>query len=199
LKVKMERDVIWSPLGEPGLEHLKLLETEDSIYADGLIIAIDKHTPLRVHYQLRCDAGWRVRSLRVASAGDPPQLIELETDGAGHWADVVGNSLPSLDGCIDVDISVTPFTNTLPIQRLGLKPGETAEILVAYIAVEAMEMRPMRQRYTCIELGPDSARYKYESVESGFTAELTVDADGLVIEYSQLWRMVWPTEEKKLC
>ena len=37
-----------------------------------------------------------------------------------------------LVGCEYVDISETPFTNTLVIRRLGLTPGESADISVAY-------------------------------------------------------------------
>ena len=39
---------------------------------------------------------------------------------------------------IDVDISATPFTNTLPIRRLGLQPGEFAELDVAFVDAPAM-------------------------------------------------------------
>ena len=193
------REVIWSRLDTPGLEHLRLEQDDAGIAADGLVIAMDGRLPIRLRYQLNCDADWRVRTVALAKMGEAGQQIELYADGVGHWTDAAERTIAALDGCIDVDISVTPFTNTLPMRRLGLKPGEAAEILVAYIAAETMEVRPMRQRYTCIELGPDVARYRYESVESGFTAELTVDADSLVVEYPQLWSMVWPTEEKKLC
>ncbi len=197
--MRNNREVIWSRLDAPGLEHLRLEHDDEGVAADGLIIAMDGQRPIRLRYQLNCDADWRVRTVALAKMGEAGRQIELYADGAGHWTDAAGRPIAALDGCIDVDISVTPFTNTLPNRRLGLKPGEVAEILVAYIAAETMEVRPMRQRYTCIELGPESARYRYESVESGFTAELTVNADGLVIEYPQLWRMVWPTGEKKLC
>ena len=35
--------------------------------------------------------------------------------------------------------------------------------------------------------------YRYESLKSGFTAELKVDEDGLVIDYPDIFRM----EEKR--
>jgi hypothetical protein len=47
---------------------------------------------------------------------------------------------------------------------------------------------PMSQRYTCLE----PQLYRYESVESGYTANLKVDTDGLVLEYPEAWRRVWP-------
>jgi hypothetical protein len=46
--------------------------------------------------------------------------LELISDGRGKWTDASGNPLPALDGAIDMDLSVSPFTNTLPIRRLRL-------------------------------------------------------------------------------
>ncbi len=191
MKVKMTRDVMWSPLGEPGLEHLKLLESDEGLNADALVIGVDEHEALRVHYELRCDAAWRVRQLSASLLGDHPRELELTADGAGHWFAPNGTPIAALEGCIDVDISITPFTNTLPIRRLQLKQGEAAEITVAYIAATEMTARPMRQRYTCLEANPEGGRYLYEGLESDFTAELTVNKDGLVTDYQGIWKMVW--------
>ena len=51
-------------------------------------------------------------------------MLHLESDGEGHWQEN-GKDRPDLHGCIDIDIQATPFTNTLPIRRLGLKTGES--------------------------------------------------------------------------
>ena len=63
-----------------------------------------------------------------------PALV-FEFDGAGHWADGSGAELPDLAGCVDVDIAVTPFTNTLPIRRLPWQPGRARDLLMVYLAV----------------------------------------------------------------
>ena len=73
------------------------------------------------------------------------------------------------DGCIDVDISAAPFTNTLPIRRLGLMKGERREIRVAYLALPALTVEPADQAYTCIE---PQRRYLYEKLFRQFQAEL---------------------------
>jgi hypothetical protein len=106
------------------------------------------------------------------------------SDGAGHWRRADGAPLPELDGCIDPDISMTPFTNTLPIRRLGLGIGDTAEIGVAYVLVPELSLRAAPQRYT--RLG--DRLWRFESLDSGFTADLTVDAEGLVVDYPGLFR-----------
>jgi uncharacterized protein len=91
----------------------------------------------------------------------------------------------SSENAIDIDISITPFTNTLPIRRLNLQSGQSQEILAVYIHLPDMAITTDRQRYTCIEAGQ---RYLYESVDSGFTREIEVDAHGLVTSYPSLFR-----------
>ena len=68
-------------------------------------------------YRVECDAHWHVTHavLKVMGGG----TLELRGDGAGHWRDGSGRALPELDGCIDIDIAATPFTESLPIGRLG--------------------------------------------------------------------------------
>ncbi|HEY7358005.1 MAG TPA: putative glycolipid-binding domain-containing protein, partial [Ktedonobacterales bacterium] len=63
---------------------------------------------------------------------------------------------------------------------------------VAYINIPTLSLSPAMQRYTCLEARPEGGRYRYENTASGFTAELTVDAAGLVIDYAELWKRLWP-------
>lgn len=191
MKVKSRREVIWSPLHEPGIEQLTLLQTDDGIHADSLVIGVDYRTAFRLHYELRCDPQWRVRELSVSLLGDQPRELQLRADGNGHWRTPQGQPIAQLDGAIDVDIAVTPFTNTLPIRRLNLNGGESALINVLYIAVPQLEAQLVQQRYTCLERGFDYGRYLYESLESGYTAELSVDADGFVRKYPNVFHMLW--------
>jgi hypothetical protein len=99
--------------------------------------------------------------------------------------------VPALDGCLDVDLSATPFTNTLPIRRLALAPGWAAEITVVYVDVPALRIGVSRQRYRCLTWGPAGGVYRYENAAGDFAADITVDADGLVVEYPQIARQVW--------
>ena len=47
------------------------------------------------------------------------------------------------------------------------------------------------QRYTRLEQNSGDTLYKYESLDGGFTANLPVDADGLVLDYPGLFRRVF--------
>ncbi len=187
----MERNVLWTSWSEPGLEHLHLASKDEGFVADSIIIGISDRTPFRLWYEMVCDANWQVKELGLIFLSSKGKSIKIRTDGEGRWSTSAGEPLSSLDGCIDVDISVTPFTNTLPIRRLGLSAGQSAELLVAYVAVPDLEPKPMRQRYTCLELNAQGGLYKYESLASEFSAELLVDADGLVLDYPGIWRRVW--------
>jgi hypothetical protein len=190
----MERNVMWTAWSDPGLEHLRLVQYDSGILADGVIIAVEDGRPFRARYTIQCDTGWRVREVRIDLLDDTHKRIDLTSDGEGHWADSAGETLPGLAGCFDIDISATPFTNTLPIRRLALPPGTAADINVVYITLPDMSVQPQLQRYTCLATNVRGGRYRYESRSTGFTAELPVDGDGLVEDYPGLFRRVMSAE-----
>src|SRR5215210_4657720 len=129
----VEREVMWAPWEGPGLEHLRLLRSDGgAVVANGLVIGLEAGLPFRIGYEIRCDGRWRVREVRAGAPDLERPILELLSDGGGHWKRRGGEPVPELDGCIDVDISATPFTNTLPIRRLGLEPGESEDLTVAY-------------------------------------------------------------------
>jgi uncharacterized protein len=115
--------------------------------------------------------------------------LELRGDGAGNWHDGNGLILPTLAGCIDIDIAATPSTNTLPIRRLKLARGERQPISVVYVSTPDLEVTRVEQAYTCIE--PD-VEYRYEGIFRDFAANMKIDDDGLVIDYPTLFRRLAP-------
>lgn len=187
------RNVYWRPSDEPGLEHLRLTVASGGARALGLILRKVADAHLRCRYELETDAAWRVRRLEVSlDTGEAPaRRLALEADGAGAWR-VDGKPRPGLDGCLDLDLQITPFTNTLPIRRLALAGGEGADIRVAYVPVPGLEVHPVEQCYTCLDpLGSHGGRYRYQGPRE-FEADLAVDADGLVLDYPGLFARVWP-------
>ena len=184
-------DVRWTPWVEPGIEHLRLTITDHGILAEGAIVSVWDGEPARLRYRIRCDAAWRVRSVRIGSLGTGGARVHLDADGEGRWTDETGARVPTLDGCLDVDIAATPFTNTLPIRRLGLRPGDRRDIAVAYVAVPGLAVSREPQRYECIEARADGARHRFTALDGGFTTELPTDADGMVEDYPLLFRRVW--------
>ncbi len=182
-----KQHVFWQPWNEPGFEHLHLQVFSDAVVADSIVVGSDAGEPFRVRYVLRCDEHYRVRDLLLQRL-DGEERTVLHADGHGHWTDENGAPLPDFDGCLDVDISATPFTNTLPIRRLQLLPGEAQRIRVVYIAVPSLGVSVAPQCYTCLERHADGATWQFRSLGSDFVADLPVDAAGLVIDYPHLFR-----------
>jgi hypothetical protein len=190
-KRRVIRDVMWSAWEGPGLGHLRLAVRDSGVVADGVVLGVAEGRPFRVAYEVRCDANWRVRAARVGAPGEPPK-VELLSDGEGNWTGSDGRTVTYLQGCEYVDISETPFTNTLPIRRLGLAPGDSAEISVAYVDGTELQPWPEPQRYTRLEKGEGGGFYRFLSLDGGFTADLPVDADDLVLDYPGLFRRILP-------
>jgi hypothetical protein len=99
-----------------------------------------------------------------------------------YWTHDVAHEVPLVSG-----EEVTALTNTLPIRRLRLAIGECAEITAAYIAFPELTVSPNPQRYTRLS----SDRYRYESLDTDFVREITVDEHGIVITYPDLFHRVW--------
>jgi hypothetical protein len=183
----MKLEVLWRQLVGTGAEHL-VLTIDDEIHADSLAVGEIDSTAYRLHYEVVCDAAWNVRRVQVNDLLNS-KVILLRRDQANHWLDEERVPVGVLEGCSEIDIMITPFTNTLPIRRLNLKPGESREILVAYIGLPGLKISRMQQRYTCLSSDENGGLYRYESLESGFTAELKVDTDGLVVDYPNIFEM----------
>jgi uncharacterized protein len=187
----MKQKIIWSNLTDTGLEYLYLSCGENKVFADGIVLGVREEIAYRILYQVRCDSMWRVREVFVKSLDENEQTINLTSDGLGNWTDESSTVISKFEGCLDVDISVTPLTNTLPIRRLNLNRGESAELKVVYVAVPEMQLSVERQRYRCVERNEAGSKYKFESLDGEFTAIISVDADGLVEDYPNLFKSVW--------
>jgi hypothetical protein len=158
------------------MERVSVDVGHDGVFADSDLLTPES---VHAHFRVRCDGQWRTRHVEVAVVETPPRVLRLESDGEGRWA-----GRPELDGCIDVDISTTPLTNTLPVRRLRLAPGASAEIRVGYVDVPALTISAVSQRYTRI----DGRTYRYAS--GSFAADVVVDEHDLVTDYEGLWRRV---------
>ena len=100
------------------------------------------------------------------------------------------STLP-LTGCVDIVIYPSPFTNTLPIQRLGgVGVGRPVVIAVAWVLLPALTIQVARQEYTRLERGEAGERWRFRALESGFTAELAVDGQGVVRDYPEIARRI---------
>jgi hypothetical protein len=150
----------------------------------------DGSTAWSIAFEIELDEGWRTRraTLDVLTASGR-QRRDLRADGEGHWL-VDGKPRPDLDGCLDMDVVATPLTNTFPIRRLGLSATESREIGVAWVDVPGLEVTREEQRYTRLTPLDGVERWEFVALGSGERYLLTVDAEGLVIDYERFARRI---------
>ncbi|NYF15642.1 hypothetical protein HDC37_000454 [Microbacterium sp. AK009] len=135
----------------------------------------------RLDYRVVADEAGQFRTADLAIDGRTLSLSFSD----GRWL-VNGEHRGDLDGASEIDIQATPLTNTLPVRRLALAIGESADIETAWIAVPALTVVRDPQRYTRL----DERQWLYESRDSDFRAVLTVDDEGLVLDYPGLFRSI---------
>ncbi len=137
----------------------------------------------RVQYVLRLSATWQVRQFLLFRDLDDPDLW-LATDGTARWGEMNGAHRLELDGCYDIDLPCSPFTNTLPIRRLPLEVGDSTELPVVRVDVETLEARPTIHRY--VRLGT----HRWAFAQGDDSVEFDVDKHGLLIDYPGEFRRV---------
>jgi|RhiMetdeSRZDD1v2_1073273.scaffolds.fasta_scaffold31631_2 uncharacterized protein len=184
------RTICWAPIWNKnregvGLEHLLLAER----VADSVVLAFDEeHGPFRLTYRLTWNESWQLRDAELElTTARVTRSLSLQTDGLGHWRHRDGRAIDDLDGCLDVDIWPTPFTNSFPIRREPLAVGQRQQFRMAWIFAPDLTVHAQPQAYTRLA----DRLYLFENLDgSGFRAELPVDEDSIVLDYPNLFRRV---------
>ena len=180
----MGRTRTWRRLDVPGTEDF----TDEGLEFHGRV-RVQESVPWSAEYRVTFDPDWVTRSADV-SVQHPggPRHVTVRRDGSGRWfAD--DRELESCRGALDVDLGVTPSTNTSAIRRLELPVGGAAELTAAWVRFPELTVEPLRQRYTRLS----EHSYRYESLRENavvFQALLEVDASGLVERYERFFERV---------
>jgi hypothetical protein len=199
--------IFWERRDTAGAEHA-LVDIGAGLRVRGSALAVD---PLAYSaaYELITEPGGSTKSFEVSAEGAGwARTLRLEAED-GRWrvstgeqgdldaaltaAGHAGAGLPGTEdpdlllGAFDVDLTGSPLTNTLPIRRLGLlkaEPGVAHRVSVAWVLLPSLEVIQADQIYTA--LGDGRVRFANET----FSADLSVDADGFVIDYPGLAKRV---------
>lgn len=180
-------DLIWA-VSHPdltGAERCIIRSTERGWILHGVVVVAYDGRLIDARYRIEVDDGWATRSVAVTvDELTQPRRLELERAADDSWT-IDGVAAPELDDCVDVDLGISPSTNTLPIRRLDLDVGAEAQIDVAWVRFPDLRVERGQQSYA--RIAADVWRYR----SGDFTAELTVDEAGLVTRYGDdLWRRV---------
>jgi uncharacterized protein len=178
----MSRAVTWQGVEEWLAEHTQIDLWDDGIAASGVQLGAEPE-PYRVDYHLDAPRDWITRRLEVdASGAGWRRTLVLEHDGTGAWT-IDGERAPVLDGALDCDLAFSPLTNLMPVRRAALhaEPG-MHDFAMAWVSVPDLAVHRSPQRYEHVRPGV----VRFVSLDADFTADLELDADGLVVRYPQL-------------
>jgi hypothetical protein len=174
----------WRHLGaREGFEVVFPSDERGGLRFDGHSTGVEDGQAWSVRYTIVLDADWRTRRARVVSrSAMGTRELELARDGEEGWL-VNRAPAPHIEGCLDVDLEASAFTNAFPVRRLGLAPGESAEAPAAYVRAPELRVERLDQSYRRLDDDGARSRYDYASPQFEFEALLVYDEHGFVFDY----------------
>ncbi|HEY0433737.1 MAG TPA: putative glycolipid-binding domain-containing protein [Chitinophagaceae bacterium] len=141
-----------------------------------------------IKYSIVADQNWQTLSFNVAgNCGIKRLQWHGFVESGGLWR-INGDAREDLEGCIDIDLSLSPSTNSLPVNRLFRGSTRDALIKVVYLDVLNQQISAKFQQYLRLSAG----KFNYQNVPNDFEADITVDEDGFVISYPKLFERLDP-------
>jgi uncharacterized protein len=183
--------VTWSGVDCLHLEAVRVLLGERGLRATGSIVSCqqDDIEAYSAAYTLTTDETGVVQRLTVRTtraAGE--QAVTVTRSEEGMWLVDHGHGAvrTNFGGALDIDLQFSPLFNALPVRRLNLHRLATKhELAMVFVSLPSLEVNRVPQTYRTISLGePAVISLSSDSYET----ELTVDSDGLVLEYPGLAR-----------
>jgi hypothetical protein len=187
---KTPQEMVWQGIFSQTTEYCRITADNENISYAGVVVGASQGKPVDISYALETDSAFNLLTVSI-QALDQPWLILRRT--GKHWQDGKGKLLPEFDACTDIDISLTPLTNTFPIRKMHMAVGASKTVEVIYIDALTGGLKPVAQKYSRLSANV----YGYENLASGFTADLTVDNEGFVIDYPGAWRQIIPDNFEK--
>jgi uncharacterized protein len=170
---------------EASLKHFSLRKNANHYVLKGVILC-NYSAPTRIDYKVTASHDWHTQSVELSMLlGKQATEVRLDVTSDREWL-LNGKATNIFFGLIDVDLGITPATNSLPINRLNLSIGESTEITAVWIRFPEITIEPLPQRYT--RLTQDT--YKYENLDGTFSANIIVDKLGIVKSYGNMWTQV---------
>lgn len=172
--------VVWNSEEQYGCEYLSILEANEKLVVHSTIIYVAEETDDAhlVNYQVNLDSNWITKKVML---NVNQRALELHSDGRGNWFNSEGVGIETLKGCMDIDISATPFSNSLPINRLQWTSNQTENFHMVYIAVPSLEYKKVPQSYQYLRKEDGLRYFLYRCYD--YETTIAVDSSGLVVDY----------------
>ncbi len=175
--------ILWQRLDISGHESARLSFQDSMWRISGTAIFTHDHLPCHLEYTIRCNSSWETDSAVITGwLGNDQIKFELRKNQAMRWTRN-GKIVPEVDNCIDIDLNFSRSTNMLPIRRLNLAVGQSADVKAAWLRFPSFKLEPLAQTY--LHLGEST--YRYESGNGTFVTNLLVSKSGFVVDYPGFW------------
>jgi len=184
----------WLSADAPRLEGVRVVLGERRMRATGAVVstANSGEPAFSATYSLSTgETGVvsRVSVRAVNAEGERQVTLNRSEDGMWLVDYGQGSQRTDFDGAVDVDVSACVLFNAIPVRRLRLheEPGEHS-LPVVYVRLPKLSVHLVRQTYRGVVAADRPPVVSFQ--QDDFTADLTVDADGLVVDYPGLARRV---------
>ncbi|MCO6148536.1 putative glycolipid-binding domain-containing protein [Flavobacterium sp. NRK1] len=183
----MQKSILWDGINNDTDEHCAVNYLANCIVVRSEIEGWAHGVPVYADYTCKLDLSWNVQEFDINfHLRDTQHSYGFLCDANGKWTDALGKVYPEFEGCRYIDISLSPFTNSLPVNGLNLSDNESAELDLVYIDIINNQIRKERQHYTKL----NKSTYRFESNQGAFKADISVDEDGFVTHYPGLFNMI---------
>jgi len=176
------KTLIWKGLYYNSLEYFQWESANNTHIFRSKIIGSSINDLWFLEYKIITDKRWLINSFEISLElnGKKSTIIGKRAENKWFINDIEN---PLFTGIEFIDISITPFTNSLPINYLTLEVGESKESEVIYLDILKEEISCLKQKYHRQKKNV----YTYENVQSDFKADIVVDENGLVVNYPNIF------------
>lgn len=180
----MQTNILWTGREYYSLENCFVTTSDSGNEIRSTIVGEYQGQIYMVNYHIKTDMNWLPYHLNFISTINNKQFnFQLEKIENKFW--ILNNKQArSFINCNYIDISVTPFTNTLPINHLQLALNEEQQVNVIYINIFEKEVKPVQQFYKRLS----TREYLYRNVPNDFEATIKIDDVGFVVDYPYLFK-----------
>ena len=116
---------------------------------DGRLLPQTASLPARLPNRLRFRLAHAIgKNCRLGGRG--PIQIAITVSANQHWS-LNEKEVPTVTGCVDLDLNFSPSTNLLPVRRLELAVGQEMEVRAAWLRFPSFKLEPLVQVYRRID------------------------------------------------
>ncbi|WP_312135940.1 putative glycolipid-binding domain-containing protein [Sphingobacterium sp.] len=179
------KSVMWKGLYYDSLEYLNSEIRNEARFVEANTIGFCNGQFWYLNYEVVMGIDWVVKSFHIVIELNRERSTITGQNINGVWS-INDQEATEFRGFKFIDISLTPFTNTLVINNVILAGEEEQEVDVIYIDILEREVYAAKQRYTRRSFD----MFLFQHLENDFEALILVDGEGFVLDYPGYFKRV---------